>query len=223
MTIKLFVEAIIKFLLGFFLVGVLIFLPAGTLCYANGKLLMVLLFVPMFFAGIIMMVKNPGLLKKRLDLNERHKEQRTVVKLCGLMFVLGFVVSGITYRFDRYILPKTVSLIFAVVFVLGYIIYAEVLRENIYLSRIIEVQENQKVIDTGLYAVVRHPMYSATLLLFLSIPFILGSVYALPFFMAYPFIVVKRIKNEEEVLKKELCGYAEYTRKVKYRLIPFIW
>lgn len=220
---KLFFSAIAKFLLGVTLVGVLIFLPAGTLCYFNGWLLMSILFVPMFFAGIVMMIKNPALLKSRLNAKESQKQQDKVVKLSGLMFLLGFIVAGLGFRFNWFILPKNVSIVASVIFLLGYVFYAEVLRENTYLSRTIEVQENQRVIDTGLYSIVRHPMYSATLLLFLSMPIVLGSVYAFIIFMAYPFIIAKRIKHEEEFLQKELHGYSEYIQKVKYRLIPFIW
>ena len=220
---KLFLSAIAKFLLGVTLVGVLIFLHAGTLCYFNGWLLMSILFVPMFFAGIVMMIKNPALLKSRLNAKESQRQQDKVVKLSGLMFLLGFIVAGLGFRFNWFILPKSVSIIASAIFLLGYVFYAEVLRENTYLSRTIEVQENQRVIDTGLYSIVRHPMYSATLLLFLSMPIVLGSVYAFLIFMAYPFIIAKRIKHEEEFLQKELHGYSEYIQKVKYRLIPFIW
>ncbi len=223
MTVKLFFSAIIKFLLGVVLVGLLIFLPAGSLHFFNGWLLMGILFVPMFFAGIVMMIKNPSLLKERLDSREKQKEQNLVVKLSGLMFLLGFVVAGLGFRFNLYMLPKAVTIVGAVLFLLSYILYAEVLRENTYLSRTIKVQENQKVIDTGLYGVVRHPMYSATLILFLSMPIVLGSIYAFLIFLTYPFIIAKRIKNEEELLEKELQGYKEYKLKVKYKLIPFIW
>ncbi|MEE0928475.1 MAG: isoprenylcysteine carboxylmethyltransferase family protein [Acutalibacteraceae bacterium] len=182
-----------------------------------------ILFIPMFFAGIVMMLKNPELLKKRLSAKEKLKEQGLVVKLSGLMFMVGFILAGLGFRFNWYTLPKSVSLGAAVVFIFAYLLYAEVLRENTYLSRTIEVQENQKVIDTGLYGLVRHPMYSVTLLLFLSMPLVLGSVYSFLVFLAYPFIIVKRIKSEEEFLLKELEGYREYMQKVKYRLIPFIW
>ena len=223
MTLKLFISAITKFILGVALVGLLIFLPAGTLEFFNGWLLMGILFIPMFFAGIVMMLKNPDLLKSRLNAKEKRGEQSLVVKLSGLMFVAGFIVAGLGYRFDLYILPKGVSIGAAVVFLVAYILYAEVLRENTYLSRTIEVQENQKVIDTGLYGIVRHPMYSVTLLLFLSMPLVLGSVYSFLIFLAYPFIIAKRIKDEEKFLEKELDGYREYKQKVKYRLIPFIW
>ena len=223
MTPKLFAEAIIKFMLGIVLVGVLVFWPAGTFAFWQGWLFMGILFVPMFIAGIVMMCKNPELLKKRLTAKEKRKEQDLVVKLSGLMFIAGFVVAGLGVRFDWYTLPKVVVIIAAILFFVAYILYAEVLRENTYLSRTIEVQENQKVVDTGLYGIVRHPMYSATLLLFLAMPLVLGSVYALVIFLVYPLLISKRIKNEEELLEKELDGYKEYKQKVKYRLVPFVW
>ena len=223
MTVKLFVGAILKFLLGVVLVGVLIFFPAGTLAFFNGWLLMGILFIPMFCAGIVMMFKNPELLKSRLDAKEKQKDQSMVVKLSGLMFLAGFIVAGLDFRFGWFTLPKGVAIGGAAVFLVAYILYAEVLRENTYLSRTIQVQENQKVIDTGLYGIVRHPMYSATLLLFLSMPIVLGSLYSFIIFLAYPFIIAKRIKGEEAFLEKELDGYREYKQKVKYRLIPFIW
>ena len=223
MTIKLFFSAILKFLFGVVLVGLLIFLPAGTVSFFNGWLLMGILFVPMFFAGILIMFKNPELLKSRLNAKEKQKEQSVVVKLSGLMFLAGFIVAGLGFRFGFYMLPRGVVIGGAVVFLIAYILYAEVLRENTYLSRTIEVQENQKVIDTGLYGIVRHPMYSVTLLLFLSMPIVLGSVYSFLIFLVYPFIIAKRIKHEEELLLQELDGYREYKQKVKYRLIPFIW
>ena len=220
---KLFFQAITKFLIGVVLVGILIFLPAGTLSFFNGWLLMGILFIPMFLAGIVMMCKKPELLEKRLNAKEKQREQSLVVKCSGLMFTIGFIVAGLDYRFQWLVLPKPVVFIAAAFFLIAYILYAEVLRENAYLSRTIEVQEGQKVIDTGLYRVVRHPMYGATLLLFLSMPLVLGSVYALLVFLVYPFLIAVRIKNEEKVLEEELTGYAEYKQKVKYRLIPFIW
>lgn len=220
---KFFLGAITKFLLGVVLVGVLIFVPAGTVSFFNGWLLMGILFVPMFFAGIIMMFKNPGLLKSRLNVKEKQQEQSLVVKLSGLMFLAGFLVAGLGVRFRWYALPTSVAIGGAVVFLIAYLLYAEVLRENTYLSRTIEVQENQKVIDTGLYGIVRHPMYSVTLLLFLSMPIVLGSVYSFLIFLAYPFIIAKRIRHEEAFLEEELTGYRAYKQKVKYRLIPFIW
>ena len=223
MTTKLFIQAIFKFFLGVVLVGVLIFLPAGSLAFLNGWLLMGILFVTMLIAGIFMMIKSPSLLSKRLNAKEGRKTQDTVVKLSGLMFIIGFVIAGLGYRFDWYSLPFGVTIGASVLFIVAYILYAEVLRENAYLSRTIEVQDGQKVIDTGLYGIVRHPMYSVTLLLFLSMPLVLGSIYALAVFIAYPFIIANRILDEEELLKNELDGYSEYMKKVRYRLIPFIW
>lgn len=220
---KLFLQAIFKFLLGVVLVATLLFLPAGTFSFFNGWLLMAMLLVPMFVAGMVMLFKNPQLLQKRLDAKEQQKEQQLVVKLSGLMFAAGFVVSGLGHRFSWYTLPKTVSVIAAVLLLLAYVMYAEVLRENTYLSRTVTVQENQTVIDTGLYGVVRHPMYSATLLLFLSMPLILGSLYAFVIFLAYPFLISKRIKEEELFLEKELAGYVAYKQRVRYRLLPYIW
>lgn len=223
MTTKLFIQAITKFVLGVVLVGLLIFLPAGTFSFPNGWLFMGILFVPMFLAGIVMLIKNPELLKKRLDAKEEQKEQSLVVKLSGLMFLTSFIVAGLGVRFEWYMLPQKVVIGAAVIFLVAYVLYAEVFRENTYLSRTIEVQDNQKVIDTGLYGIVRHPMYSVTLLLFLSMPIVLGSIYSFIIFLAYPLIIAKRIKHEEEYLEKELAGYREYKQKVKYRLIPFLW
>ena len=223
MSTKLFIQAIAKFLLGVILVGVLVFWPAGTLAFYNGWLFMAVLFIPMFGAGIVMMFKNPELLQKRLNAKEKRGEQALVVKLSGLMFLAGFVVAGLNFRFDWYMVPRGVSVGATVVFLIAYLLYAEVLRENTYLSRTIEVQEGQKVIDTGLYGIVRHPMYSVTLLLFLAMPFILGSVYSFVIFLAYPFIIAARIRNEEQLLEQELAGYKEYKQKVKYRMIPFVW
>ncbi|MBE6800824.1 MAG: isoprenylcysteine carboxylmethyltransferase family protein [Ruminococcaceae bacterium] len=223
MTTKLFFQAITKFLLGFVLVVLLIFLPAGSLKFFKGWLFMGILFAPITIAGIIMMLKSPALLEKRLNGKETKKDQSLVVKLSGLMFLSGFIVAGLGFRFNWYTLPFGFTICGAIVFLLAYILYAEVMRENAYLSRTIEIQENQKVIDTGLYGIVRHPMYSATLLLFLAMPLVLGSVFSFLIFLAYPFIIAKRIKGEEELLEKELEGYKEYKEKVKYRLIPFIW
>ncbi len=223
MTVKLFIEAIIKFLSGIVLVGFLIFLPAGTLSFTYGWIFMGVLFIPMLLAGIVMMIKKPELLAKRLNAKEKQQEQSLVVKLSGLMFIGGFIVAGLGFRFGWYILPLPIVIVASVLFLIAYVLYAEVLRENVYLSRTIEVQENQKVIDSGLYGIVRHPMYCATLLLFLSIPLILGSVFSFFIFLVYPVIIAKRIKHEEEFLEKELEGYAEYKQKVKYRLIPFVW
>lgn len=223
MNKKLFLQAIVKFLLGVVMVGVLVFLPAGTWNFFGGWLFMAVLFVPMFLAGIVMMFKNPELLKKRLNAKEKEDEQSLVIKLSGLMFLAGFIVAGLDFRFGWLPLPKGVSIGAAVVFLVAYALYAEVLRENTYLSRTIEVQEGQKVIDSGLYGIVRHPMYAVTLLLFLAMPLVLGSLISFVVFLAYPFIIAKRIKNEEAFLEKELNGYAEYKNKVKYRLIPFVW
>ena len=220
---KLFLQAILKFLLGVVLVGVLIFLPAGSMDFSYGWILMAILFVPMFLAGIVMMVKNPALLQSRLQAKEKQKEQDRIVKLSGLMFLAGFVVSGLGFRFGWYLLQREVVIIAAAMFLVAYLLYAEVLRENTYLSRTIEVQEGQKVVDTGLYGIVRHPMYSATVLLFLSMPLVLGSVYAFMIFLVYPFLIASRIKHEEAFLEQELPGYSAYKQKVKYRLIPFIW
>ena len=223
MTMKLLFQAITKFILGAVLVGLLIFLSAGTLSFFNGWLFMGILFIPMFLAEILLVLKNPELLGKRLNAKEKQEDQSMVVKLSGLMFIIGFVLAGLGVRLDWYILPKSVVFVAAVLFLAAYLLYAEVLQENTYLSRTIEVQENQKVIDTGLYGIVRHPMYSATVLLFLSMPLVLGSVYSFIIFLAYPLIIAKRIKGEEEFLEKELTGYKEYKQKVKYRLLPFIW
>ena len=223
MTKSLFFSAIAKFLLGVVLVGVLIFLPAGTLQFANGWLFMGILFVPMFLAGLVMMAKNPNLLKSRLNAKEKEREQSLVVKLSGLMFLAGFIVAGLDFRFDWCPLPQAVSYGAAAAFLIAYVLYAEVLRENTYLSRTIEVQEGQTVVDTGLYGIVRHPMYAVTLLLFLSMPLVLGSVISFAIFLVYPLLIAKRIKNEEQVLEAGLPGYKEYKQKVKYRMIPFIW
>ena len=223
MTAKLFVQAILKFTLGVVLVGLLIFLPAGTWNYPGGWLLMGILFVPMFLAGIVMMWKNPDLLRSRLNAKEKQMEQSRVVKLSGLMFLGGFIVAGLDFRFGWLPLPKAVSMVGAAAFLIAYGLYGEVLRENTYLSRTIEVQENQKVIDTGLYGIVRHPMYSATVLLFLSMPLVLGSLISLVIFLAYPFLIAQRIKHEEAFLEKELAGYRAYKEKVKSRLIPYVW
>ena len=220
---KLFGEAIIKILLGIILVSLLIFVPAGTMNYFNGWLLCLLLFVPMFIAGIVMLIKSPNLLKKRLNAKEKIGEQKLVILLSLLMFVGGFIISGLDYRYGWSNLNNVVVIISCIVFLISYIGYAEVLRENAYLSRTIEVQENQKVIDTGLYGIVRHPMYLVTIFLFLSMPLILGSLYGFFIFLIYPLIIIKRLLNEEKFLKKELDGYTDYMKKVKYRLIPFIW
>ena len=223
MNIKLFFQAIIKFILGVLLIGLLLFIPANTINYWNGWLFMGLLFVPMFIAGIVLMIKNPELLRKRLNAKETENEQKQVIVFSGLMFILGFIIAGLNYKYNWIVIPNIVVIISSILFILAYILYAEVLRENTYLSRTIEVQENQKVIDTGLYGIVRHPMYAVTILLFLAIPLILGSIISFVIFLIYPLIIAKRIKNEEQVLEKDLLGYSEYKKKVKYKVIPFIW
>ena len=223
MNTKLFIQAIIKYLLGVFIVGGLLFIPAKSFKYWNGWLFMGLLFVPMFIAGIILMIKNPELLSKRLNAKEQENEQKWVLLFSGLMFIAGFIVAGLNYKYKWIEMPNAVTIISSIIFIIVYILYAEVLRENTYLSRTIEVQENQKVIDTGLYGIVRHPMYTTTILLFLTMPLILGSMISFIIFLIYPIIIGKRIKNEEKVLEKDLKGYTEYKKKVKYKLIPFIW
>ena len=220
---KLFIQGLIKFVLGVVLVGALIFIPAGTLNFFNGLLFMGLLFIPMFLAGIVLMFKDRGLLERRLNGKEKENEQKMVVALSGIMFISGFVIAGLNYRYSWIILPDIVTIISSIVFIISYILYGEVLRENTYLSRTIEVSENQTVVDTGLYGIVRHPMYVVTIFLFLSIPLILGSIISFIIFLIYPVIIVLRIINEEKVLEKDLKGYKEYKKKVKYRLIPFIW
>ena len=223
MSINLFFQAIIKFLFGVVIIGLLLFIPAGTINYWNAWLFMGLLFIPMFIVGIIMMIKNPDLLRKRLNAKESENEQKKVVAISGLMFVVGFICAGLNYRYKWINIPNIVIIISSIVFVIAYILYGEVLRENAYLSRTIEVQENQKVIDTGLYGIVRHPMYTTTIILFLSMPLMLGSMISFIIFLIYPIIIAKRIKNEEKVLEKNLKGYKEYKNKVKYKMIPFIW
>lgn len=223
MTKELFYQAILKFVLGVVVIGMLIFLPAGTFDYWNAWLFMGILFIPMLFGGIAMMIKNPKLLKKRLKAKEQQSEQNLVIKLSGLMFVMGFVMAGLNFRFQWIVLPDWVLWVSAIIFLLSYLLYAEVLRENTYLSRTVEVQDGQKVIDTGLYGIVRHPMYSVTIILFLSMPLVLGSIISFVIFLTYPIIIAKRISNEEAVLEKGLEGYAEYKKKVKYKVIPFIW
>ncbi len=223
MTKKLFIQAIGKFIFGVILLGVLVFVPAGTINYPNGWLLIAVLFVPMFVAGLVMMFKNPELLKKRLNAKEEEKEQKTVVALSGAMFAAAFVAAGLSFRFKWLVLPKWAVIIGTIVFLLAYAMYAEVLRENTYLSRTVEVQENQKVIDTGLYGIVRHPMYSATLFLFLSMGIILGSLISFAILLLYIPIIAKRIINEEKVLEEGLEGYSEYKTRVKFKVIPFVW
>ena len=223
MSAKLFLQAIIKFLAGVVMVGALIFLPAWSFAYVEGWIFMGILFIPMFVAGIVMMFKSPDLLKSRLSAKETEKEQKLVIGLSLLMFIGAFVVAGLNFRFKWLEIPFWSVILAACIFIAAYIFYAEVLRENAYLSRTIEVQEGQKVVDTGLYGVVRHPMYMVTLVLFLSMPFVLGSLFSFFIMLVYIPIIVVRIINEEKFLEKELNGYTEYKKKVKYRLIPFIW
>ena len=223
MDTKLFSQAIVKFLSGLLIVGLLLFLPAGTFTYWQAWLLIGILFIPMFIAGLIMMKKSPDLLRKRLDVKEEQSAQKAVIALSGIMFLAAFIVAGLNIRFGWILLPGWVSYAAAVLFLLAYALYAEVLRENVWLSRTVEVQENQKVIDTGLYGIVRHPMYMATLLLFLSMPLVLGSVLSFVITLAYIPIIAKRIRNEEQVLESGLEGYAAYKKRVRYKVIPFVW
>ena len=223
MDSKLFFQAIAKFFMGLILVGALIFLPAGTFSYTQGWLLMGILFVPMFIAGFVMMAKNPELLRKRLNAREEQGEQKAVILLSGIMFLAAFILAGLNFRFGWIVLPSWVSWAAAGIFILAYALYAEVLRENAYLSRTIEVQEGQKVIDTGLYGVVRHPMYMTTLLLFLSMPLVLGSLISFFITLLYIPIIAKRIRNEEKVLEDGLEGYTDYKKRIRYKVIPFIW
>lgn len=220
---KLTISAFVKFFCGVFLVGLLVFLPAGTLRFFRGWLLMGLLFVPMLLAGLVMLVKNPAFLAKRLDGKEKRGSQKGIVALSGLMFVGGFAVAGLDFRFGWSRMPLWVSVLGGVVFLGAYVLYAEVMRENAYLSRTIQVEEGQKVVDTGLYGVVRHPMYMATLFLFLSMPVVLGSWYALIVFAAYPAVIIARLRDEEALLRRELPGYEAYCQKVRCRLLPFVW
>ena len=223
MTKELFFQALSKFALGLILIALLLFLPAGTFRYWNGWLLIAILFVPMFFAGIVMMLRNPELLKKRLNAKEDETEQKTVIFLSGIMFLAAFVTAGLNFRFGWIVMPRWTAWIAAGVFLAAYLMYAEVLRENAYLSRTVEVQEHQKVIDTGLYGIVRHPMYCATVFLFLSMGFVLGSPISFVILLAYLPIIAKRIRNEEAVLAQGLEGYQAYREKVRYKVIPFIW
>ena len=220
---KLLANALIKFTCGLLMVALLIFLPAGTLRFMNGWLLIGLLFVPMLIAGFVMYFKNPSFLEKRLDVKEKQAKQKGVIAFSGLMFVGGFVVAGLDYRFGWSMVSKPILVAASVLFLLSYALYAEVMRENAYLSRTIKVEEGQTVVDTGLYGIVRHPMYMATILLFLMIPVVLGSWYALIVFAFYPAIIIVRLKDEEELLTRELPGYEAYKKKVKYRILPFVW
>ena len=223
MDAKLFSQALMKFLFGLVIVFLLLFIPAGSVDYFNGWLFIALLFIPMFIAGIIMFLKSPELLKKRLNAKEEEKEQKIVILISGIMFLLAFILAGLNFRFGWFQLPQTVIIIASIIFILSYIMYAEVLRENMYLSRTVEVSENQKVIDTGLYGIVRHPMYTSTIFLFLSMPLVLDSLFSFMVMFIYPIVIISRIKNEEKVLERELGGYKEYKEKVKYRIVPFIW
>lgn len=220
---KLFFQALSKFLIGLVIICMLLFIPAGTLDYPNGWLFIALLFIPMFFAGIIMLFKSPDLLRKRLNAKESEDEQKTVILVSGIMFLLAFILAGLNFRFGWFHLPSIVIIIASVIFLLAYIMYAEVLRENEYLSRTVEVSENQKVVDTGLYGLVRHPMYTSTIFLFLSMPLVLDSIFSFIVMLVYPVIIIFRIRNEEKVLEDELIGYKEYKEKIKYKLIPYLW
>ena len=220
---KLLLNALAKFLIGLLLVGLLIFLPAGTLAYPGGLLFLCLLFVPMLLMGIVMLARARDLLRKRLDAKEKQAAQKGVQSLAGLVFMAGFVLAGLDFRFGWSDMPLPVVIAASVIFLIGYGLYAEVMRENAYLSRTVKVEEGQTVISTGLYGIVRHPMYLASVLMFLSIPLVMGSWYALIPFAFYPLLMVVRILDEEKLLTAELSGYEEYKRKVKYRMIPFIW
>ena len=220
---RLLFNALAKFTCGLVMVALLIFLPAGTVNFAKGWLLMGLLFGPMLIAGFVMLFKSPEFLAKRLDVKEKQSTQKGVIAVSGLMFIAGFVVAGLDYRFGWSQMPAPVTVIASVLFLIAYALYAEVMRENAYLSRTIKVEEGQTVVDTGLYGIVRHPMYMASILLFLMMPIVLGSWYALIVFAIYPAVIVVRLKDEEELLTRELSGYAEYKKKVKYRILPFIW
>ena len=222
MNFKLFFEALFKYVFGLLIIGLLLFLP-GTFSYWQGWLFIGVLFIPMFILGVILMIFNPDLLKRRLNNKEKENEQKWVLVLSGLMFISGFIVAGLNYRFKWFILPNIVTWISSAAFIVFYILYAEVLRENSFLLRTVEVKDNQKLIDTGLYSIVRHPMYTVTIFLFLSIPLILGSIISFVIFLIYPFIIIKRIKKKKKVLGRDLKGYEEYQKKVKYKLIPFIW
>ncbi len=220
---KLFFQALSKFLIGLIIICMLLFIPAGTLDYPNGWLFIALLFIPMFFAGIIMLFKSPNLLRRRLNAKEEEDEQKTVILVSGIIFLLAFILAGLNFRFGWFHLPSIVITIASVIFLLAYIMYAEVLRENEYLSRTVKVSENQKVVDNGLYGIVRHPMYTSTIFLFLSMPLVLDSIFSFIVMLAYPIIIIFRIRNEEKVLKNDLIGYKEYKEKVKYKLIPYLW
>ena len=219
----LLIKALTKYLLGVIVLGVLLFLPAGSFHYWQGWLLMGILFVPMFVAGIVMMAKNPELLRKRLNAKEKESEQKSVVAISGLLFILAFVIAGLNWRFDWWVAPDWVVWVSAALFLASYLLYAEVMRENTYLSRTVEIQENQKVIDTGLYGIVRHPMYMATTVMFLTMPLVLGSPISFLIMLGYIPMIAKRISNEEAVLEQGLKGYKDYKKNVRYKIIPFLW
>ena len=223
MDIKLFFQALSKFLIGLIIICILLFIPAGTINYPNGWLFIALLFIPMLFAGIIMIFKSPDLLRRRLNAKENEDEQKTVILISGIIFLLAFILAGLNFRFGWFNLPSIVVIIASAIFLLAYIMYAEVLRENEYLSRTVEVSENQKVVDSDLYGIVRHPMYTSTIFLFLSMPLVLDSIFSFIVMLVYPIMIMFRIRNEERVLENELIGYEEYKEKVKYKLIPYLW
>ena len=223
MDTKLFLQALSKFLIGLIIICMLLFIPAGTLNYPNGWLFIALLFIPMFIAGIIMFIMAPDLLRRRLNAKEEEDEQKTVILVSGIIFLLAFILAGLNFRFGWFNLPSIVVIIASVIFLLANIMYAEVLRENEYLSRTVEVSENQKVVDSGLYGIVRHPMYTSTIFLFLSMPLVLDSIFSFVVMLVYPIIIIFRIRNEEKVLENELIGYKEYKEKVKYKLVPYLW
>jgi protein-S-isoprenylcysteine O-methyltransferase Ste14 len=223
MDTKLLLDAVKKMIAGVVLIALMLFLPAGTIRYWNGWLFCAVLFIPVMIMGVVLFLKAPDLLRKRLQEKEEQSEQKTVVALSALMFLVGFILAALDFRFGWSYMPVWVVSVASIIFLIGYAMFAEVLRENAYLSRTVEVQENQQVIDSGLYGIVRHPMYSATVLMFLSMPLILGSYISFVVFLVYPFLLIKRIRNEEMVLEEGLDGYAEYKKKVKYRMIPFVW
>ena len=223
MDTKLFLQALSKFLIGLIIICILLFVPAGTIYYPNGWLFIALLFIPMFIAGIIMFIKVPDLLRRRLNAKEEEEEQKLVLLLSGIMFLLAFILAGLNFRFGWFKLPAIAIIMASIIFLIAYAMYAEVLRENEYLSRTVEVSENQKVVDTGLYGLVRHPMYTSTIFLFLSMPLVLDSILSFIVMLAYPIIIIFRIRNEEKVLEKDLDGYKEYKEKVKYKLFPYLW
>lgn len=223
MDTKLFLQALSKFLIDLIIICMLLFIPAGTLNYPNGWLFIALLFIPMFIAGIIMFIMAPDLLRRRLNAKEDEEEQKLVLLLSGIMFLLAFILAGLNFRFGWFKLPAIAIIMASIIFLIAYAMYAEVLRENEYLSRTVEVSENQKVVDTGLYGLVRHPMYTSTIFLFLSMPLVLDSILSFIVMLIYPTIIIFRIRNEEKVLEKDLDGYKEYKEKVKYKLFPYLW